>query len=233
MSDEKEPEIQAQTSQALTVAQPYSQALRPRNVQEAMGLAEMLAKSSFVPPALRGKPGDVFAALSYGAELGLAPMQALHNVAVINGKPSLYGDGLVAVCQASPAYEWHEEGVRGEGDERYGFCTVKRRGRPEPVTTKFSVADAKVAGLWKKSGPWTTHPDRMLISKARGFGLRDSFSDALRGLISSDEASDYPNREPPQKAQQVEKKPVDSTVVHEAVIEQYAAKAGTNKKEEK
>jgi len=215
---------------ALTVQQPYSEALRPRNMNDAMELSKMLANSSFVPANLRGKPGDIFAALAYGAELGLAPMQALHNVAVINNKPSLYGDGLVAVCQASPNYEWHEEGVKGEGDERYGYCTVKRRGRPEPVTTKFSVADAKVAGLWKKSGPWSTHPDRMLMSKARGFGLRDSFSDALKGLISSDEAQDYPSKAPVKA--EVVAKVVDAPVVHEAIIQSYAAKAGTNKEEE-
>ena len=226
MSDEKEPET------ALTVTQPYSQALRPRNVQEAMSLAEMLAKSAFVPPTLRNKPGDVFAALSYGSEMGLAPMTALHTVAVVNGKPTLFGDGLLAVCQASPAYEYHREGVDGEGDERYGFCTVKRRGNPEPSTTKFTVVDAKKAGLWGKSGPWTQYPDRMLIARARGFALRDAFADALKGLISAEEAQDFPPvREVPQRAEVV-KKPVDGLPVHQAVIAEYTATPVSNTKEE-
>jgi len=223
MADTEEPK------EALVVQQPYSQALRPRNMTECMALAEMLAKSSFVPAAMRGKPADVFAAINYGAEVGLAPLQAIHNVSVINAKPSLFGDGLVAVCQASPNYEWHEEGVKGEGEERYGYCTVKRRGREQTVTTKFTVADAKQAGLWKKSGPWTTHPDRMLMSKARGFGLRDSFSDALKGLISSDEAQDYPNKSTPVRAEVVNV--IDKPVVHTAVLEAYTAKADTTKKE--
>lgn len=217
---------------ALVVQQPYSQALRPRNMTDAMELSKMLATSSFVPPALRNKPGDIFAALAYGSELGLAPLTALHTVAVVNGKPTLFGDGLIAVCQASPAYEWHNEGVEGEGDARYGFCTVKRRGNPEPRTTKFSVTDAKKAGLWGKSGPWSQYPDRMLIARARGFALRDAFSDALKGLISEEEARDYPNREP-QKAEVVAK-PIDGgTVVQAEIVEQYAAKASNKKEDEK
>ena len=57
---------------------------------------------------------------------------------------------------------------------------------------KFSVADAKKAHLWGRRGPWENYPERMLQMRARGFALRDSFPDALKGVITVEEAQDFP-----------------------------------------
>jgi len=81
--------------------------------------------------------------------------------------------------------------VEGEGDARHGFCVFVRRGEP-PQRRTFSVADAKKAGLWGKQGPWQQYPDRMLQLRARGFAVRDVFPDALRGLVTIEEAQDAP-----------------------------------------
>ena len=45
-------------------------------------------------------------------------------------------------------------------------CIAKRHGST-PVTARFSVMDAKRAGLWTKAGPWQTYPRRMLQMRAR------------------------------------------------------------------
>jgi hypothetical protein len=130
--------------------------------------------------------------VQWGAELGLGPLQAIQNIAVINGKPSIYGDAAMALVRGHPACEWVREGVEGDGDARHGFCEVKRSKSPQPERRTFSVADAKRAGLWGKSGPWTQYPDRMLQMRARGFAIRDVFPDALRGVITAEEAEDMP-----------------------------------------
>ena len=70
-------------------------------------------------------------------------------------------------------------------------CVARRKGRA-PVTVRFSVEDAKRAGLWGKQGPWQAYPKRMLQMRARGFALRDAYPDVLKGLISVEEAQDYP-----------------------------------------
>ncbi len=57
--------------------------------------------------------------------------------------------------------------------------------------------DAKRAGLWGKGGPWTAYPKRMLQMRARGFALRDAFPDVLKGMISVEEAQDYPDEAKP------------------------------------
>jgi hypothetical protein len=163
----------------------------PTTMGEAIQFSEMLASSSMVPRQYQGKPNDILVCVQWGYEMGLAPMQALQNIAVINGKPSVYGDAALALVQSSPVCEDIEEYLEGEGQDLTAVCVAKRKGR-KPVTGKFSVDDAKRAGLWGKQGPWTQYTKRMLQMRARGFALRDAFPDVLKGLITSEEAEDYP-----------------------------------------
>src|SRR6185312_8184243 len=169
--------------------------LAPSTFGEMMGFAQMLSKSTFVPKDFVGKPENILVAIQWGMEIGLAPLQALQNIAVINGRPSLWGDAALAVVQNHPAYEWHKEYITGDGENMIGFFEIKRRGSAVHEA-KFSVADAKKANLWGKAGPWTQYPKRMLCLRARGFGLRDKFADALKGLITAEEAQDYPTNPP-------------------------------------
>jgi hypothetical protein len=165
--------------------------LAPTTFTEAMEFAKALAQSSMVPNEYRGRPENIVLAMQWGMELGLAPLQAIQNIAVINGKPSVYGDALLAMVRGSPVCEDVIEGFEGSGDTLTAICEARRKGRA-PVTARFSVADAKKANLWGKSGPWTQYPRRMLQMRARGFALRDAFPDVLRGVISREEAQDYP-----------------------------------------
>src|ERR1700691_188317 len=71
--------------------------------------ADMIAKSTLCPVAYRGKAEDVLIAIQYGQELGLKPMQSLQGVCVINGKPTVYGDTLLAVCSAAHDFEYCRE----------------------------------------------------------------------------------------------------------------------------
>jgi len=119
-------------------------------------------------------------------------MQALQSIAVVNGRPSIFGDAALAVVKASPVCEYVTEAIEGEGEQMAAICTAKRRGYPTPTVVKFTVADAKKANLWGKTGPWTQYPKRMLQMRARGFALRDAFPDALRGMVTAEEAQDYP-----------------------------------------
>ena len=171
-----------------------SQGFAPATLDEAMKFSEMLAKSSMVPRQYQGKAEDVLVACQWGREIGLAPMQALQNIAVINGKPSVYGDAAMALVQASPVCEDIEEFIEGEGTPNpVAVCIAKRKGR-KPVKATFSVEDAKRAGLWGKQGPWQAYPKRMMQMRARGFALRDAFPDVLKGLITAEEAQDYPDQ---------------------------------------
>jgi len=193
----------------------------PTTFSEAKTFAGELAASNLVPKAYAGKPLDILVAIQWGNEIGLAPMQALQNISVINGKPSVYGDAAMALVQAHPACEGVEEFFEGEGTPNpVAVCIAHRRGR-KPVTARFSVEDAKRAGLWNKQGPWTSYPKRMLQMRARGFALRDAFPDALKGLITTEEAEDYP-QEAKQEAKDITpKNPLDAIALPEVIEPSY------------
>lgn len=176
------------------------QGFAPTTITEAIQFSEMLASSQMVPKQYQGKPQDIMVCVQWGMELGLAPLQALQNIAVINGKPSVYGDAAMALVQASPLCEGVEEFIEGEGTTNpIAVCVAHRKGR-KPVRSTFSVEDAKRAGLWGKQGPWQAYPKRMLAMRARGFALRDAFPDVLKGLITAEEAQDYPAEDKPRQA---------------------------------
>ena len=163
-----------------------------QTMAEAMSFASMVAKSDFAPKDFKGKPESCLLAIQHGSEVGLSPMQSLQSIAVINGRPTIWGDAALALVQSSPACEYVKEYIEGEGDNATAVCEVKRRGYPAPTVSRFSMADAKRAGLAGKSGPWSQYPSRMLALRARGFALRNAFADALRGLVTAEEAQDYP-----------------------------------------
>lgn len=165
-------------------------AMQPQNLDEAMRLASMLAHSNMVPKAYQGKEQDTLVAMMMGSELGLNPIQSLQNIAVINGKPAIYGDALLALVQSHPRFGGHEESF--DDTTMTATCTVWRKGDGNSHTVSFSQADAEKAQLWGKQGPWQTYPKRMLMWRARGYALRDKFADALGGLITVEEARDIP-----------------------------------------
>jgi len=207
---------------AIMKSAPPLPVLSPTNFAELERFATIAAKSEFVPKEFRGRPADVMLAVQMGSELGLAPLQSLQNVAVINGKPSIYGDAMLAVCSASPLCSDISETFEGEGEELAAVCVAQRKGR-KPVTARFSVADARRAALWDKAGPWKQYPRRMLQMRARGFALRDAFPDVLRGLIAREEAEDYPGKTIEAVAEPVVAAalPVDNSGNADAVTQPY------------
>lgn len=158
----------------------------PQGMQEIKEFCAMVAKSNIVPKEYIGKPENVFVACLKGMDLGLKPLQALECIAVINGKTSLYGDAYLAVARGSGKVESYNETVSGEGESMKAVVTVKRKGE-DPVTGEYTAKDAKTAGLWGKSGPWSLHPKRMLTMKARNYVLRAVFADLFLGMEYSAE----------------------------------------------
>jgi hypothetical protein len=159
--------------------------LEPNNLKEAWEFSEIIARSDLAPKDYRGKPANVLVAIQFGKELGVPPMQALQGIAVVNGRPAVWGDLMWALVTNHPDFEDAEERVTDE----QATVTLTRRGR-KPVTDTFTIADAKVAGLLGNA-VWKTYPKRMLLWRARTFAARTLFPDALKGMISVEEAGDY------------------------------------------
>lgn len=165
--------------------------LQIRTLDDLWRFAKYVLASGFAPKGL-DKPESIVVAIQMGYEVGLSPMQAIQNMAVINGRPCMWGDSVKALCSASPHCEYVSEWMEGDGDNLTAFCEAKRRGWPKPCVAQFSMKDAKTADLAKKPGPWQQYPRRMLQMRARGFALRDAFADVLKGIVTREEAADLP-----------------------------------------
>lgn len=175
--------------------------IAPSNMDDLFRFAKAVAVSGLAPKGIE-TPEAIFVALEMGLEVGLPMMAALQNIAVINGRPAIWGDAQLAVVRSTGELvlfeEWYEEkGKRlprnpsAFTDDTAAVCRVQRSGY-EPAETAFTVADARRANLWGKAGPWTQYPARMLKHRARSFALRDQFGDALRGLRTVEEVQDDP-----------------------------------------
>lgn len=164
-------------------------AMIPRDVDQAFRLARAIAMSGMAPKAYGTDENKCFVGILAGAEVGFAPMQALQSIAVINGNPSIWGDGALALVQASGLLVDIEE----TDDGHTATCRVERKGK-SPIVRTFSMDDAKKAGLAGKAGPWTQYPQRMRQMRARSWALRDGFPDVLKGLHIAEEVRDRPEQ---------------------------------------
>lgn len=162
--------------------------LLPGSFEELKEYVRLIAASDMVPKDFRDKPGNVLVAIQMGGELGLKPMQAVQNIAVINGRPSIYGDLGKAMLRSNGCdiEEADIDEIRKTGS---AWCVITRKGQ-NPVRRTFSVDDAKTAGLWGKAGPWTTYPFRQMAWRAFWFAARDAASDLLKGLAGREEIED-------------------------------------------
>lgn len=172
-------------SSSLALQKAFS--LVPTTLKEAMGYAELMASSELVPAQFRGKKADVLIAVQMGAELGVPPLQALQSIAVINGRPTIWGDLGLALVEASGQLEFIKEDL--DEEKLMAVCIVKRKGKPNEVRRTFSKKDAERAGLWDhpKKDPWRKYPKRMLQMRARWLALRDVFADVLKGVAGREE----------------------------------------------
>jgi len=173
------------TTKALATRQAFS--IVPGNMSEAIQLSNLIAKSGLAPKGFVGKPDDVLIAIMMGGEIGLAPMQALQNIAVINGRPTIWGDAVTTLVYQHPDLEWIKEWFDDPTNPQIAYCQIKRKGN-EPHTREFSMKDASKAGLLAKD-PWQKYPADMLKNRARK-AIWDKFPDALKGLSSREEVED-------------------------------------------
>ena len=189
----------------INVQSPAIRAMVPQTMDEVFHLADAVHRSGLAPTGLKNIQAVAIAIMT-GLELGVPPMTALQRIAVINGRPTIWGDLAIALVRASGLAETIKEEIIGEGDDRVAICTVKRKGDPQPVVGSFSVADAKRARLWDprekvqrrrqdgngtyealNDAPWHRFPERMMKMRARAFALRDGFADVLGGLYLREE----------------------------------------------
>lgn len=147
-----------------------------QEAQQAAQIANSLAKTSFVPASLRGKPADVTAAILAGQELGLQPMASLRSMDVIQGTPALRAHAMRGLVQS----HGHEIELVESTDER---CVMRgrRKGSDRWQTVEWDLGRAGKLGLLSKD-QWKKQPKTMLIARATGEICRLVAADVLYAM---------------------------------------------------
>ena len=164
------------------------QGIMPQSIEEVFRMATAIAKSGMAPRDMSSAE-KLTVAIMYGLEIGIPPMMAVNKIAVVNGRPTLWGDAIPALL-LSRGFKIRES-FAGEGKDRHAICVVVRPDG-EQIARSFGIQDAITAGLWGKAGPWKQYPDRMLQMRARGLASRDGAADVLSGMYLAEEVQDIP-----------------------------------------
>ncbi len=155
----------------------FPEALRPKlTAAGEEGLARQRA----------GAIANGTAAVMAGAEIGLSPMQALNNVIVIHGRPSLYAETMRALVQAAGHKIWTEEST-----ETRAVVCGQRAGSDKVERCEFTMARAKLAG-YTKNTKYQTDPVAMLYARATSIACRRTAPEVIRGIAGFEEVQDDP-----------------------------------------
>jgi hypothetical protein len=164
---------------------------QPRNMTELMAWSKMVVGSGLAPKGMN--EAGVVLAVQMGAELSITPTQALQNIAVINGRPSIWGDLGLALFRRDSRYESFEERAPDECKKQgEGYCRIVMRDGRE-IVRRFSREDAKAAKLHERSGPtgpWNTYEGRMLMFRSRWWAMRDADPGVFKGCAAREEQED-------------------------------------------
>lgn len=158
-------------------------AYEPTGFGDLERASTMLASSSLVPDALRGKPQDVMLVLWTAREYGFGAMQGLQSLHVIKGKVVFSATMIQGLVESSGKCEYLM--LVESTAERATYETL-RKGQPRPVTMSYTLEQAKRAGLAGKDN-WKNHGEAMLRARALTTICRAVYGDVMSGVYTPDE----------------------------------------------
>ncbi len=142
--------------------------------------AEVLVKSGFLPIAIN-TPEKALAIMQKGRELKIPPMEALSSINIIQGKPSVSPQLMLALARRTGQLE----DLQMEVSEKAAKVIIKRKGQ-SPYTTTFGIKEATDLQLIKKDN-YIKQPGIMFQWRALAQNLRVTFPDAIAGLYLVEE----------------------------------------------
>jgi hypothetical protein len=156
---------------------PVSAQGQAASLPERIQYAKALAEAGLLPRDYRGKPANVLVAMETGAMLGIAPMAAISNINVIDGKPSMSA-GLMAALVRRAGHT-----VRITGDDEKAVAVVYRADDSGfEFRSEWTPERAAQGGLLDKSN-WKAYPAAMLKPRAMSEVARDAAPDVFLGPV--------------------------------------------------
>lgn len=165
-----------------------------KDSSELFRVASLWVKSGMAPKGY-DTPEKIITGLQYANELGLKGLTALRHIAIIRGRPSIWGElPLALVRRAHPGLVLKEVLI----DKDYQEISVKNKnlhvdywaavceGHVGGVIKEsfFSLDDATKAGLIPSdsASAWYKYPKLMLKYRARSIFLKDNFPECLNSI---------------------------------------------------
>jgi len=155
---------------------------------------ETLSKSQMIPYHLRGKSADIFAILVMGQELNIAPMTALNSINVIQGKPTISPQLMIALTRAKFPNAYIE--IKIDDENKTATCSTARDMAQKELayTSTWDMDKAALMGLTGKDN-YKKQAVNMLKWRAVAESFRVTFPDVLMGLYAPEEFQDFDGKE--------------------------------------
>lgn len=161
------------------------------NFNNAMKMAEQLAKSDMIPTIYKNKPENCIIALELSNRLKLSPFLVMQNMYIVQGKPSWSSTFIISCINASGRFNG---GLKFEMDANRTKCrayAIEKSTGDKLVGPLITMEMAKNEGWLGKSGSkWKTMPELMLRYRAAAFFGRLYCPEIMNGMLTEDEMTD-------------------------------------------
>lgn len=141
--------------------------LRIDDMGSVFRLADALSRAEgFVPKAFVGRPEAIAAAILTGAELGLGPMESMRSIHMVEGRPTMSAELMLARARSQGVRTWW-----ARTDAEIATLEMQLPGDARIQQMSYSMADAQRAGLAGR-GNWSKFPANMLRARCTSAAIR-------------------------------------------------------------
>ncbi len=152
----------------------------PTNWEAMRQQAETLVKSGFLPMSVKTAE-QAIAIMFTSRELGIGYMEGFRSINVIQGKPTIPPQLMLALANRTKELE----NITIDSTDEFCRVTVKRKGR-EPHSEIFGVKEATDMGLMQRDN-YKKQRGIMFKWRALAANLRVTFPDAMIGFYTPEE----------------------------------------------
>ena len=163
--------------------------LMPKDIDQAMRLAEMMSQGALVPQHLQKAPADCLMVVEQAARWRMSPFAVAQATSSIRGKLMFEGKLVAAVVHNSGLlskrlnYEFE-----GDGQSRAVVVSGTLRGEEQPRTVRVALSDVAT-----DNGMWKSQPDQQLCYSGARVWARRHAPEVMLGVYTPEE---MPEQEP-------------------------------------
>lgn len=158
-------------------------ALMPKSIEEAMRLAQFMARSKMVPKHLQDDPGTCLMIIEQATRWRMSPFAVAQCTSSIGGKLMYEGKLTAAAVESIGAIEGHfDYDYHGEGEALAVTVSARRTGDTNPRRLTVKLRDVRTSNEW-----WRKQPEQQLAYSATRAWARRYTPSAMLGVYAPEE----------------------------------------------